>query len=232
MKKTILLLLMLAASLNVVAGKDKNEKKDWGYLTGSLESVNHVYVEDEPNGFYPSMQPNLKEGNIFATNNYLKLDYYKDRLSAGMQMEGYFPTLVGYPIAQNKLSISNLYATWRDKSYSVTAGTFYEQFGSGLLFRSWEDRTLGLNNAMLGARASRAVTKRGLFDCKPAHTADLMVQCDKTTCAQWAKEAKCNIQIRFHLWQSVNENKCVACIDETDISFDCRKMLVSAKTKR
>ena len=26
-----------------------------------------------------------------------------------------------------------------------------------------------------------------LFDCKPAHTADRMVQCDKTTCAQWAK---------------------------------------------
>ena len=28
---------------------------------------------------------------------------------------------------------------------------------------------------------SRAVTKRGLFDCEPAHTADRMVQCDKTT---------------------------------------------------
>ena len=47
---------------------------------------------------------------------------------------------------------------------------------------------------------SRAVTKRGLFDCEPAHTADRMVQCDKTTCAQWAKEAKCNIQNCFHLW--------------------------------
>ena len=34
---------------------------------------------------------------------------------------------------------------------------------------------------------SRAVTKRRLFDCEPAHTADRMVQCDKTTCAQWAK---------------------------------------------
>ena len=26
---------------------------------------------------------------------------------------------------------------------------------------------------------SRAVTKRGLFDCEPAHTADRMVQCEK-----------------------------------------------------
>ena len=34
---------------------------------------------------------------------------------------------------------------------------------------------------------SRAVTEQGLFDCEPAHTADRMVQCDKTTCAQWAK---------------------------------------------
>ena len=71
----------------------------------------------------------------------------------------------------------------------------------------------------------RAVTKQGLFDCEPAHTADRMVQCDKTTCAQWAKEAKCNIQNGFHLWHSVNENKCVACIDETDISFECRQCL-------
>ena len=154
MKKTILLILAAAFSIGLVAAKEDKDKKDWGYLTGSLESTNHVYVEDVANGFYPSMQPNLKNDNIFATNNYLKLDYYKDRLSAGMQMEGYFPTLVGFPIAENRLSISNLYATWRDKSYSVTAGTFYEQFGSGLLFRSWEDRTLGLNNAMLGARAA------------------------------------------------------------------------------
>ena len=40
---------------------------------------------------------------------------------------------------------------------------------------------------------SRAVTKIDLFDCEPANTADRMVQCDKTTCAQWAEEAKCNI---------------------------------------
>ena len=59
---------------------------------------------------------------------------------------------------------------------------------------------------------SRAVTKRGLFDCEPAHTADRMVQCDKTTCAQWTMNVKCNIQICFHLWQSVNENKCITAV--------------------
>ena len=156
MKKLFTILLFLAALMNSSVAKEKSDKdkKDWGYLTGSLESTNHFYVEDVANSFFPSAQVQLKGDNIYATNNYLKLDYNKGRLSAGMQMEGYFPTLVGYPIPTNKLSLSNLYATWRDRSWSVTAGTFYEQFGSGLLFRSWEDRTLGLNNAMLGARAN------------------------------------------------------------------------------
>ena len=154
MKKPLLyLLLCLLAIPSAFAGED-NKKKDWGHLTGSLESTNHFYVEDAANNFYPSMQPQLKDGNRFASNDYLKLDYYKGKLSAGTQLEGYFPSLVGFPVSESMLSLSNLYVTWRDKSYSVTAGTYYEQLGSGLLFRSWEDRMLELNNAMLGARAA------------------------------------------------------------------------------
>lgn len=153
MKKTILMVAALFMTAVSLFSAD-DEKKDWGYLTGSLESTNHVYVADPANRFDPALQPQLKDGNIFATNDYLKLDYYKGRLSAGFQMEGYFPSLVGFPIAENRMSLSNLYVSWRDKSYSVTAGTFYDQLGSGLLFRSWEDRMLGLNNALLGARAT------------------------------------------------------------------------------
>ena len=154
MKKTILYIVLCVAVLpSAFAGEDA-KKKDWGYVTGSLESNNHVYVEDVPNNFYPYTHPQLKDGNVFASNDYLKLDYYKGALSAGMQFEGYLPSLVGYPVSESSVALSNLYVSWREKSYSVTAGTFYEQLGSGLLFRSWEDRMLGLNNAMLGARAT------------------------------------------------------------------------------
>ena len=154
MKKTILYLLLCLVAIPSAFAEEDAKKKDWGYVTGSLESNNHVYVEDIANNFYPSTHPQLKDGNVFASNDYLKLDYYKGALSAGMQLEGYLPSLVGYPVSESTLSLSNLYVTWREKSYSVTAGTFYEQLGSGLLFRSWEDRMLGLNNAMLGARAT------------------------------------------------------------------------------
>ena len=85
MKKV--LLATLAVAFSFVSSAD--EKKDWGYVSASLESNNNLYVEDVVNNFYPSEQPQLKDGNTFATNNYLKVDWYKDRLSAGMQVEGY-----------------------------------------------------------------------------------------------------------------------------------------------
>ena len=151
--KKLLYIVLLSFSVSVAA-----EEKDWGRVSASLESLNHVYVDDAANNFMPvsgiDQNLNYLNGGRYATNNYLKVDYYKGRISAGMQLEGYFPTTIGYPIAQNKLSLSNLYVGWTDDSYSVTAGTFYEQLGSGLLFRSWEDRALGLNNAVMGLRGS------------------------------------------------------------------------------
>ena len=145
MKKTLTLILTAFFSCATVMAQEK------GYVSASLESTNHFYVEDMANNFLPSNQPQLGEDGFYASNNYLKVDYYKGRFSAGTQMEGYFPYLVGYPSNLNKMALSNLYVNWRDDSYSVTVGTFYDQFGSGLLFRSWEDRTLGLNNAIVGA---------------------------------------------------------------------------------
>ena len=116
-----------------------------GYVTGSFETSDHIYSADELTNFVPDDDP-------FASNNYLKLDYYSDKFSAGLQLEGYYPVLIGYPTELKNYALSNMYVNWKDDDFQVTAGTFYDQFGSGLLFRSWEDRLLGLNNTILGAR--------------------------------------------------------------------------------
>ena len=145
---------ILITALTLVSAFSFAKEKDWGRVSASLESTNHIYVEDQANGFSPSDLLQLPEDGIFASNDYLKVDYYKNRFSAGMQLEGYGPSTVGYPFPMSSIMLSNLYLSWKDKSYSVTVGTFYDQLGSGLLFRSWEDRTLGLNNALLGARAT------------------------------------------------------------------------------
>lgn len=126
---------------------NEEESRSKGFLTGSFETNTHLYHEDM------KTSATVPDGN-FGSNNYLKLDYYHNRFSAGAQMEVYGPSLVGYSSDLKGAGLTNYYVNWSDDSFSITAGTFYEQFGSGLLFRSWEDRALGLNNAVMGARIS------------------------------------------------------------------------------
>jgi len=52
----------------------------------------------------------------------------------------------------NGTNVATYYANFHDKKVDITAGYFYEQFGSGLLLRSFEDRSLGINNAIRGGK--------------------------------------------------------------------------------
>ena len=142
---TVAAAFMLSAT--VFADNGEIKERSEGYATGSFETNTNVYQKD--------IKTNAKvpEGH-FGSNNYLKVDYYNRRFSAGIQLEAYAPVNVGYPNILEKAALTNYYVAWSDKDFSVTAGTFYEQFGSGLLFRTWEDRALGLNNALMGARVS------------------------------------------------------------------------------
>lgn len=142
--KNKLILLCLALLTASVAFAQEGSK---GYVVGSFESNSIVYAEDEVTN---AQRP---DGN-FATNNYLKADYYLGNFSAGVQLEAYQPALIGYPSNLEGARLTNYYMQWSDGDFDVTAGTFYDQFGSGLLFRTYEDRTLGVNTAMMGARVA------------------------------------------------------------------------------
>ena len=91
--------IILSAGLILCAAALSAQEK--GYLTGSFETTDHIYVEDEANRFIPS-------DDRFGSNNYLKLDYYNGKFSAGMQIEGYLPSAVGYPCVQGTLGTSTL----------------------------------------------------------------------------------------------------------------------------
>lgn len=137
----------LSAALLIFGLSGFMEMKAQGYLTGSFETNTNLYQEDN------LTSAKVPDGN-FGSNNYLKLDYYDSKFSAGLQLEAYEPVLLGYSADLKGAALTNLYVSWKDEGFSATAGTFYDQFGSGLLFRSWEDRAIGLNNALMGARVS------------------------------------------------------------------------------
>ena len=137
--------LTLSASAQIALGEKG------GVISGSLESNNIIYFNDK------ALSTHAPEDH-FGANDYLKVDYTVDRFSAGIQFETYLPALQGYEIGQYgkeyKVLVPMIFAQWQDKSYSVTVGNMYEQFGNGLIFRSFEDRQLGFNNSLLGARVT------------------------------------------------------------------------------
>lgn len=58
--------------------------------------------------------------------------------------------------AYSKQGIGFLSVTKDFAKLSITAGSFYDQFGSGIIFRSYEDRNIGLDYAIQGVRVKYA----------------------------------------------------------------------------
>ena len=150
MKRILLVLTALVAALTASAQIQFGEKG--GYMTIGLESNNILYVNDAKLGTtYPSK---------FGSNDYLKLDYVNGRFSVGVQGEAYLPALQGYDDLRNngfdkpKVMLASKYIQWQDANYSVMVGDVYDQFGNGLIFRSFEDRQLGINNSIEGGRVT------------------------------------------------------------------------------
>lgn len=122
---------------------------DSGQFTASLESNSIRYFQDEAMG-YPD--------DLFGSNNYLKMDYSKGKLSAGLQVEGYLPALYGFEIGQQadpkRFFLASKYLRWSTDMLDIQIGDAYEQFGNGLVLRTYEDRNLGFNNSIEGVHVA------------------------------------------------------------------------------
>lgn len=101
------------------------------------------------------------DGAQFKGNSYLALNYNYGKFTAGIQYEAYLPdALLGYaPIYNEQNGVGTYYLNFKNEKLDITGGYFYEQFGSGLILRSWEDRQLGINNAIRGARVKFNASK-------------------------------------------------------------------------
>ena len=116
-------------------------------VSGNVGILWQSYAEDSLIG---AVVPPSKTGyNAFA--NVL---YNQGNFSAGMRYESYLNAVIGFPGRFNGSGIGYRFARYNDpdRGVDVTVGNFYDQFGSGLVFRSYEERNLGIDNAMDGFR--------------------------------------------------------------------------------
>jgi hypothetical protein len=139
--KIYLLLIVLFFSSYLYS----QEKKDYGQIHGNFEINMQTYKEDSLIG-----APDVPE--IMRANAYANINYTKDKFSAGIRYEAYLNTLLGYSEEYNGQGIAYKYASYTADELEVTVGNFYEQFGAGLVLRTYEDKTLGYDNALDGIR--------------------------------------------------------------------------------
>lgn len=138
MKQLSFILFLLLLSNTLLA-------QDFGNFYGGLESNSQWLQNDDGIDFDAPEER-------FRANNYMNINYNFKKFTVGAQYESYLPAaLLGYaPIYDKENGIATYYLNYKDELVDITAGYFYEQFGSGLILRSWEDRQLGINNALKG----------------------------------------------------------------------------------
>lgn len=129
--------------------------QDAGTLHGNFQTDFQLYQEDTLIG-----APTVDEK--FLLNGFLNLIYTRGKFSAGARYETYQNVLLGFDERYKGSGIPYRFVRYEGDLLDVTAGSFYEQFGSGLIFRTYEERNLGFDNAMDGLRV-KAHLARGIL---------------------------------------------------------------------
>lgn len=124
-------------------------QEDKGQFTGDFQSLTQFYDRDDRIGANTTQYLYEK----VSTEAWLFLNYkYK-----GFDMQARYDLFLHSPLLNPQTAYTNQgIGFWSiSKSFDnvkITAGYFYDQFGSGQIFRAFEDRIIGLDYAVAGAR--------------------------------------------------------------------------------
>lgn len=141
MKKYILSLIVVCSCLTFIAQEQNDELQ----ISGNFQVLAQSYNEDS------LIRADVPD-ELMTLNSFANIIARKGNFQAGLRYESYLPSQLGYPTNFKGSGIGYRFASFKDDGIAITVGNFYEQFGNGLTLRSFEDRNLGLENALDGVR--------------------------------------------------------------------------------
>ena len=141
MRKIILTFTIISLSLSTAIAQEEQKGVT---LSGSIQSDVLLPQDDEKIG--------AKKTDDFLTNTYIDLQLLSKHIDAGARLEYLEHPLPGFENDFKGWGLPNFWVKGKLGSNELTLGTFYEQFGSGFILRTYEERSLGLDNSLLGGR--------------------------------------------------------------------------------
>lgn len=153
--KKLTLLLLLGWSATSTFGQVAP-----GNFTGNIESTFQYLNADSLIG---ATQPDSKG----LLNTYMNVFYTQGNFKAGMRFESYLPRIQGYPATFDGTGLGMRYIGYANDLVDVTLGSIYEQFGSGLSLRTYENMGLGYDSQLDGVRVKitpkKGFTVKGVY---------------------------------------------------------------------
>ena len=131
--------------LILLASKIIGQNNSNGLVSGNIQTIGQYYQEDT------IINAALPE-HLYGFNGFANINYQKGDFRAGIRYESYLNTLEGYPSTFSGTGIGYRYISWNNDNLGVTIGNFYDQFGSGMIFRAYEERQLGIDNSLDGIK--------------------------------------------------------------------------------
>lgn len=131
-----------------------------GRVSGNFQLDAQVYRADSAIGAFEVEEK-------MRMNSFANLLYTNGNFSAGMRFESYLNPILGFDERYKGSGVPYWFGSWRNEQFEITVGHFYEQFGSGMVLRSYEERNLGYDNTIRGAKVkfspAQGVVLKGLI---------------------------------------------------------------------
>lgn len=114
-------------------------------LSGNIQSDVLVPEDDSAIGA-------TTDSDWAKTNTFAELHLQSQHVDAGARLEYLDHPLPGFEPDYEGWGVPHFYVKGRYRSAELTVGDFYEQFGSGFILRTYEERSLGIDGALRGGR--------------------------------------------------------------------------------
>lgn len=121
------------------------------HITGSLQANgNFFFASDSVLGTVGIPQ---YDNQKFGAETWLSLNYSHDGLDAGLRFDMFNNSNLLNPTASySDVGIGRWFIHKKIDKFDVSGGYLYDQIGSGIIYRAYEERTLMIDNALFGAQ--------------------------------------------------------------------------------
>ncbi|MCX7879044.1 MAG: DUF6029 family protein [Ignavibacteria bacterium] len=114
-------------------------------IGGNFQSDSYYYLPD-------SVIESAQTPEKIMSNNYLFLNASFGNFTFDLRYEAYFNPILGFDPRYSGNGLAFRGFSYKSDFIDITAGNFYEQFGSGMILRSFEERNLGIDNSFDGIK--------------------------------------------------------------------------------